>query len=269
MHDTIEVHQTLHGYGDGHQLLASSLDLTHDQQWQLLVMSDLSGPSFRVGFESYITGYPLAAGGFYCLARTWYAAELPRPGCVWTHTILVSDSDLARIQDFRGVLSQFRRPSSLGDLDAYGRRITVRPIEPKPYNLDSGTSSLLLHLLYGSLLRAVVLTSESSQGYEELAIAVINQQWPRLRRSFSFCTGVLAPGDTNFDLAIAPPDAIRPDTDARKVATPASAPTAAANSAADWHRSSRGSRRQAASRPSASAAWVASIATRRVCWPVY
>jgi len=35
--DALELNQTLHGYGDGHQLLSSSLRLTREQQWQLAV----------------------------------------------------------------------------------------------------------------------------------------------------------------------------------------------------------------------------------------
>jgi len=45
--------------------------------------------------------------------------------------------------------------------------------------------------------------------FEDLVIAIFNQQWPRLRRSFRFCTGVLSRRDAMFDLAISPPDAIR------------------------------------------------------------
>src|SRR5579872_1415199 len=85
----IYAHQTLHGYGDGHQLLASSIDLPTAQSSALLVMSDLSGPGFRRGYESYLTGYPLGGAGVYCIARTWFAPELSRPGCVWTHSILL------------------------------------------------------------------------------------------------------------------------------------------------------------------------------------
>src|SRR5579863_5380868 len=110
MQDPLNVNQTLHGYGDGHQLLASSTELTSEQQWQLLVMSDLSGPSFRKGYETYVTGYPISGGGFYCFARTWFAPELPRPGCVWTHTILIADTDVARIADFRSIARLWKRP---------------------------------------------------------------------------------------------------------------------------------------------------------------
>jgi len=204
--NAIELHQTLHGYGDGHQLLSSSLQLTREQQWQLLVMSDLSGPSFRGGFDSYLTGYPLEAGRFYCLARTWFAPELSRPGCVWTHTILVSDTDVARIQDFRSILSYFRRPVSMDDVESYAEPILNIPNVGQPYHLDQKVGKTLLSFLYGSPSSRIVLKSESSRTHEELVLAVLTQQWPRLRRSFKFCTGALAIRDVNFDLAVVPKD---------------------------------------------------------------
>lgn len=213
--NTIELAQTLHGYRDGHQLLASSTKLSREQEWQLLVMSDLSGPSFRAGFESYLTGYPLDAGGFYCLARTWFAPELPRPGCVWTHSILISDTDLARIGDFRSIIPYFRRPSSAKDLDSYDTSVHIDLSYDKPYILPAEVTSALLSLLYGSTSQTVVLTSSSSHSYEQLVLATFSQQWPRLRRNFRFCTGALAIRDVAFDVVIAPPNAVRQDTGGR------------------------------------------------------
>src|SRR5260370_4273142 len=138
--NAIELHQALHGYGDGHQLRSSSLQLTREQEWQLLVMSDLSGPSFRKGFDSYLTGYPLETGGFYCLARTWFAPELSRPACVWTHTILISDTDVARIQDFRSIISQLRRPLSEEYTERYEEPVRVVPVVNQTYRLDESVS---------------------------------------------------------------------------------------------------------------------------------
>jgi hypothetical protein len=48
--------QTLHGYQDGHSLLASSQRLPYASESTLLVLSDLSGQSFVSGFEAYLTG---------------------------------------------------------------------------------------------------------------------------------------------------------------------------------------------------------------------
>lgn len=238
MEDVIELHQALHGYGDGHQLLSSSLELTREQHWQLLVMSDLSGPSFRNGFESYLTGYPIEEGGFYCLARTWFAPELPRPGCVWTHTILISDTDVARVHDFRSIVSHFRRPVSSLDIDGYSTPLYNHPSVLQSHNLDQDVSSMLLHLIYGSPTRKVVLTSQASRPYEELVIAVLTQQWPRLRRNFRFCTGALAIRDVTFDFAVVPPNAIRQDTDDQKAITLAldDASLTAERSSDDWVR---------------------------------
>jgi hypothetical protein len=238
MAKAIELHQALHGYGDGHQLLSSSLGLTRDQQWQLLVMSDLSGPSFRTGFDSYLTGYPLLTGGFYCLARTWFAPELPRPGCVWTHTILISETDVAQIHDFRSILSHFRRPLSDQDIQSYKEPIHHTFSISQRYDCDQDVGGVLLYLLYGSPSRRVILTSESSRPYEETVIALFGQQWPRLRRNFRFCTGALAIRDVDFDLAVAPPDALRQDTDTQKTTTVASndASAVAEQSGEDWVR---------------------------------
>ena len=119
MTSTLFLSQTLHGYADGHQLLASSLDLSKDQQSSLLIMSDLSGPAFRNGYESYLTGYPLPGAGMYCVARTWFAPEMSRPGCVWTHTLIIRDEDVARIMDFRALNNIFRRPSEENRVSSY------------------------------------------------------------------------------------------------------------------------------------------------------
>jgi len=238
MENAIELHQALHGYGDEHQLLSSSIRLTREQQWQMLVMSDLSGPAFRAGFESYLTGYPLAGGGLYCFARTWYAPELPRPGCVWTHTILISDTDVARISDFRSILPHFRRPSSTKDVDSYGGPIYENSSAQLPHDFDGEVCSALLYLLYWSASGTVAITSNSSRPYEELVLAVFSQQWPRLRRNFSFCTGALAIRDPAFDCVVAPHDALRQDAVGRSAITlmPADPKLMGEQSSEDWVR---------------------------------
>lgn len=238
MGDILELHQALHGYADGHQLLSTSLEVNREQQWQMLVMSDLSGSSFRIGFETYLTGYPLTGGGFYCFARTWYAPELPRPGCVWTHTIIIADTDLARIRDFRSLLPKFRRPIIHENFDRYGIPITFGLENLGDYKFDKNVVPALLEPLYTSPVRPVVLTSDNSRLYEELAIAVFNQQWPRLRRSFSFCTGALVTRDISFDLAVAPPDAVRYESDTQKttIFSPSASASVSKLAAEDWIR---------------------------------
>ena len=91
--------QTLHGYKDGHRLLRASRELPASTHRQMALLSDMSGSTLVRGFEEYLTGYPLPEIGVYAIARTWYAPEMRRPGCVWTHTLLCSFADLQQIVD--------------------------------------------------------------------------------------------------------------------------------------------------------------------------
>jgi hypothetical protein len=197
-------------------------------------MSDLSGPSFRSGFDSYITGYALAGGEYFCLARTWFAPEMPRPGCVWTHTIYMSDAELGKVLDLTSILPKFRRPSSPSDIRGYDlelldqtslttgqtrtnairRRIALEDAE-----LPDGKSPLggppdqaflrrIIQAVYGSDL-SVAIPSETSMGFDVLLLSVVTQQWARLRRTFRFCTGSLSLRPTEFDVAIVPPEVLR------------------------------------------------------------
>jgi GTPase-associated protein 1, N-terminal domain type 1 len=205
MSEAIYIDQALHGYADGHQLLATSADLTSEQQSALLIMSDLSGPAFRSGYESYLTGYSLSGGAIYCLARTWFAPELPRPGCVWTQTFLIKAEDLARITDLNQVNKLFHRPSGPSELGGYRRRLKFdqQAVVPTPLLIDGQST---LRALYDGG-KKVVLSSESSSLYEPLVLAIFEQQWPRLRRSFRFCSGALSLRDTEFELSVSPPEA--------------------------------------------------------------
>ena len=55
------VAQALHGYRNGHELLASSQRLSRDADRALLELSDLSGSAARIGgFETYLSGYPVS-----------------------------------------------------------------------------------------------------------------------------------------------------------------------------------------------------------------
>jgi GTPase-associated protein 1, N-terminal domain type 1 len=201
---TLHLDQALHGYADGHQLLASSLDLAKNQQSLMLIMSDLSGPAFRNGYDSYLTGYPLPGAGFYCFARTWFAPELPRPGCVWTHTLLIRDEDVARIADFRALKTMFRKPTGDHRFDIYeSQSIFEEQDHARLNNRNDGRG--VLRALYASPQK-IVIPSESSEPLEDLVLAIMDQQWPRLRRNFRFCTGSLSLRENEFDLSISPPE---------------------------------------------------------------
>ncbi len=215
--EVIKIHQCLHGYADGHQLLQASTKLPPKADQLLLTLSDMSGPSMISGFQSYLTGYPVTDTSWYAFARTWYASEMPRPGCVWTHTLLIETADLARIQDFGVLLKLFVRPPKEKKQTSYTHPIKLDLSsgfdlnKPTKVN-DFDIALLVLSGLYQHPDKPVYLTSENAEQYADLILEIWNQQYPKLRRSFMFCTGALAnrkAAGRNFDLQIAPASTFR------------------------------------------------------------
>lgn len=206
----IKVGQALHGYQDGHSLLATSEVLPHAAEATLFGLSDLSGPQLVAGFDEYLTGYPLPEIAAYALAKTWYAPEMPRPGCVWTHTLLLRASDIAQIQGIHTLRHYFKRPTS--DPVSWMKyneplRVTINGANDRD---DYESIPFLLELyaaLYESLEDPVLLPANSSKEYESLVLRIWDQQWPRLRRFFKFCTGAIESRTLEgrpFDLQIVP-----------------------------------------------------------------
>ena len=187
--------QTLHGYSDGHQLLACSRSFSSEIEWTMLVLSDMSGPSMSKGFESYLTGYPLDDAKFYAIARTWYAPEMKRPGCVWTHTLLINYSDFGQIKDFSFILDLFTRPAK--DSISYENPITIpHSAITEICKYQNKFSENFLHrvmaAMYGATKPVFIAAKQADQSFDELVLAMLSQQWPRLRRNFCFCTGSLS-----------------------------------------------------------------------------
>ena len=73
---TLQIHQTLHGYAEGHRELAGSVQLKPHDAKTVLVLSDIASAGLRIGSHGYLTGYPLPDSGYYALARTWAASEI-------------------------------------------------------------------------------------------------------------------------------------------------------------------------------------------------
>src|SRR4051812_447737 len=116
MASTLTLNQTLHGYNEGHRLLAASIELPPRSERLIHELSDLSGDGFYSGFEEYLTAYPLPERNqkLYAFARTWYASEMERPGCVWTHTLIINIEDFKFITDVNVLLELFSRPHKGG-----------------------------------------------------------------------------------------------------------------------------------------------------------
>jgi hypothetical protein len=207
----LRVEQSLHGYRDGHELLASSCELPPEARRAMLVLSDLSGEDLVKGFRRYLTGYPVPGTQLYAVACTWYATEMKRPGCVWTHSLLFLRDALSAPQ-LRSVLDEsFRRPSGPKDLAAYTNRLEVGDGGPLPTkrlpDVSIGLAQEILQALYGEHSRPIVLLAEDSRRFEGLVLAIWERQWSSLKSTFAFSTGSLdfrTLGDASFDLQIVP-----------------------------------------------------------------
>ena len=204
----IKLHQALHGYAEGHRELASSVQLKPRDAKTILVLSDVSGSGVRVDDSGYLTGYPLPDAGLYAFARTWAAPEMPRPGCVWTHTLLIDFADLARVGALTDLVSAFRRPQLSGHAQ-YGQQLLFdRATEPPDLRIPKELRARqILGALYGKPKARIIAARETGLIDDRLVTALWSQQWPRLRRSFRFCTLAATDRSTDgaaFDLQLLP-----------------------------------------------------------------
>lgn len=196
----INFDQCVHGYDHGHKMLSSSLQLPKETLNMLLKMSDASISGFSASSSPYITGYPLNEIGAYALSKTWPAPELERPGCVWTQTIIIDYSDLAQIMNLSLLLDLFEKPSR-NSLNNFSRSIIFDNTKTCIKNNLNVKEELvaILSSIYKHPTENVILPKVS---HADMIIMMIwSQQWPKLRRSFSFRT--LVPVSSNsysFDI---------------------------------------------------------------------
>jgi hypothetical protein len=199
----IWVDQMLHGYAGGHRLLSGSVKLHDSDARSMLVYSDASTTQLSDPDHGYITGYPLAEGAKYVVARTWPAPEMSRPGCVWTHSILIAFADLATLTSARSLLTLFRRPDSV--IGGYDQKILLSNNDSILASSYHPRAAALLDALYLEPTRKVEMLANDPFEDEELILAIWLQQWPRLRRSFRFCSTTGADRSTPnepFDLQV-------------------------------------------------------------------
>jgi hypothetical protein len=191
MASPLQINQALYGYQDGHRLLASSLRLPPEAERTLLPLSD--GPDRQVAIPSrgYLTGYPVPGIDVYALSRTWPAPEMPRPGCVWTHTLLIACEDLAALPLPGVLLDCFQRPRGPQlDRTPYERSLvaslnaSVRPVGSEH---QTKHASNVLEALY-SQEKPVVVLGKAGASAEQLILGIWAQQWPRLRCDFRFAS---------------------------------------------------------------------------------
>ena len=204
----IGIHQALLGYDRGHRVLASSRLIESHSRHSLLQFSDRSISAKRIPESGYLTGYPLADEGLYVLAKTWDAPEVSRPGCIWTHSLLISFTELAQIDDPRKLLTCFRRPSQVGENERYSVPMVVDMAQAQTFlPVEEDLARELIMRLYAAPNQKVLMKVGNQEDADTTLLAVWGQQWPRLRRNFRFCSLThedRSTADHDFDVQFLP-----------------------------------------------------------------
>lgn len=158
----------------------------------MLVMSDVSGPGVASLGLPYFTGYPLAESGMYALARTWPAPEMSRPGCVWTHTVLIGFADLAALASPSAIAELLQRPTTKTPADFYSKDVVVEPQDHfvgRPLSPEASSwFATLASAVYEHPDAQVWARRSEGEDVDDAVLRLWDQQWPRLKRSFRFCT---------------------------------------------------------------------------------
>lgn len=196
----------IHGYRQGHELLASSASLPKTDQAIVDRLSDIAGP-LRPGevFEPYLSTYPLPSGSHHVLARTWQDTAVPRAGCVKTFSLLIPRDDWAYAQSlmpFVGILDPEHFPNAAEILSVPASDSDVLPPAP-PFQATE-----LLEALFLEEPKPVAIFDAPMP--ELIAIRLLTALWSSLRSQFSLSTFALSPRKIegrSFDLVFAPKDA--------------------------------------------------------------
>lgn len=189
----MKIHQTLHGYSDGHILLASSIStLTQRDRKKMAVLSDWDEYARKEDDSSYITTYPLPDSPYYVIAKTWYANEMERPGCVWTHSLLLDMSDDSDFFDYRALFFAFVRPQreKYADynkpLDIKGE-IEEKALMPSPFMMPS--LAHWLHVLLKKDEPLVFVVDQPTSYYQIFLLSLMNHLPIGILSKMSMCSG--------------------------------------------------------------------------------
>lgn len=195
----IELQQMLHGYKLGHNYVQGSIILpsNHDMD-KIATLSDWSEFVDKSGERDYITAYPLLESPYYVIAKSWYADEMRRPGCVWTHSLLIQRNEMEKITDYRQLMTLFKRPVvDKEDFSDYSKTIVLN--EKAVYQDSKGYPSLSVAKvseLYAAMLSpqpVSILKEVDNTELQKLLLALYNYLPSGLLWQSSLCSGTSLP----------------------------------------------------------------------------
>lgn len=192
----MKIEQLIHGYNNGHHLIASSISLPIEDADKMSRISDWTGyiNSIDKGTD-YIMAYPLEKSHLYVIARSWYAHEMSRPGCVWTHSFLVDFDSMGQDTNFYNLVRLFRRPKEDGeDFISYTKSIqlkeekTLEKVKP----IDGLDPVRMMFMIAGLMERnkpMVYATEKGADFYIDLCLRLIQNIPYGILREISICSG--------------------------------------------------------------------------------
>ncbi len=198
----------IHGYRKGHQLLASSIVLSKDDQAVVDRLSDVAGPLRpKEQFAPYLSAYPLPSGTVYVIARTWQDMTVSRAGCVRTKSVLI-DADLwSRSPPLIPILRLLSSTELPSEVDAVRIELDEQLDQPLPTTPNFSANELLEALFLEDVKPVVVFDAPDP---ELISLRLLTALWPDIRRRFALSTFALSPrkiGGRDLDLVFAPSNA--------------------------------------------------------------
>ena len=148
--------------------------------------------------RDYITAYPLLESPYYVIAKSWYADEMRRPGCVWTHSLLIKRNDLGKIIDYRQLLTLFKRPAvDKEDFLDYSKSIALNEksiyLESKGYPCLTEAKVSELYATMLSPQPVCILKEIDNTELQELLLNLYNYLPSGLLWQQSLCSGTALP----------------------------------------------------------------------------
>ena len=189
----MKIHQLLHGYLQGHNLLTSSKKMDNEDLDLMKRLSDWTG-FLPHDDEGYLTMYPLPSNNnLYVIAKTWYASEMKRPGCVWTHSIIIDLTDIVDGFNFIDLLNLFVRPRN-NNYENYSKVIDYRPSKVEDKNVNRILKYKDIIFFYGILCQlntpSVARIEHKSDYYELLCMTILQFLPIGFIQRATVCTGI-------------------------------------------------------------------------------
>jgi hypothetical protein len=183
------VHQALHGYRDGHRLLASSMPLPRVALDGMLALTDAVDVYDDPAFAELLAIYPLQETNWIAISLTWPATDAGRAGAVWTHTLIMEPATLAKAGP--DLVELFRRPggATKSELRPYDEGLVI-DVGPRAARLPRSLAipARIAWALYESPARPVIADASElpPDARHRLLVGLAAQYTPTFSPSLAF-----------------------------------------------------------------------------------